>query len=177
MMLSENFFPILGVFLSTALYLAPFPAVYRAVRVGSLGTFNVIPAAVMCLSTISWVMYSLSVPNPYIFAANVPGTIASAYYVVATLPLLSGSVRERASVQLIIVVGTTIKLALWGYVIFSAMSLSPMSNVGYMDSEGMNRGSAIVALNASETAKVMRTVYTSSVLSRRPSGTHSGHAS
>jgi len=27
-----------------------------------------------------------------------------------------------------------------------------------MDSEGMNRGSAIVALNASETAKVMRTV-------------------
>ena len=63
------------------------------------------------------------------------------------------------------------------YVIFSAMSLSPMSNVGYMDSEGMNRGSAIVALNASETAKVMRTVYTSSVLSRRPSGTHSGHAS
>ena len=57
------------------------------------------------------------------------------------------------------------------------MSLSPMSNVGYMDSEGMNRGSAIVALNASETAKVTRTVYTSSVLSRRPSGTHSGHAS
>ena len=129
MMLSENIFPILGVFLSTALYLAPFPAVYRAVRVGSLGTFNVIPAAVMCLSTISWVMYSLSVPNPYIFAANVPGTIASAYYVVATLPLLSGSVRERASVQLIIVVGTTIKLALWGYVIFSAMSSEDRSTL------------------------------------------------
>ena len=63
------------------------------------------------------------------------------------------------------------------YVIFSAMSLSPMSKTGYIDSDGMNRGSAIVALNARDTAKVMSTVYTSSVLSRRPSGTHSGHAS
>jgi len=29
------------------------------------------------------------------------------------------------------------------YVSFSAMSRSPMSNVGYMDSDGMNRGSAM----------------------------------
>jgi hypothetical protein len=29
------------------------------------------------------------------------------------------------------------------YVSFSAMSLSPMSKVGYMDSEGMKRGSAM----------------------------------
>jgi len=29
------------------------------------------------------------------------------------------------------------------YVTFSAMSLSPMSNVGYIDKEGMKRGSAM----------------------------------
>ena len=40
----------------------------------------------------------------------------------------------------------------------------------------MNLGSATVARKASETAKVMRTVATSSVLRRRPSGTHSGQS-
>lgn len=56
MVSSDSFFPTLGVFLSTALYLAPLPPVYKAARTCSLGTFNVLPAAAMFLSTVAWVM-------------------------------------------------------------------------------------------------------------------------
>ena len=62
------------------------------------------------------------------------------------------------------------------YVIFSAIKRSPTSNTGYIESEGMNLGSAMVARNASDTANVMSTVATSSRFRRNPSGTHSGQS-
>lgn len=47
---------------------------------------------------------------------------------------------------------------------FSATMRSPTSNVGYMDNEGMNRGSATNERNASEIARAAKTVFASSVV-------------
>lgn len=45
-------------------------------------------------------MYSLSVPNVYIFAANSPGCVASVVYYVTTLPLIPPQQKDtRRSVQ------------------------------------------------------------------------------
>ena len=119
--LLEKVFPVLGVFLSNALYLAPAPAVYNAVRAGALGQFNVLPQAVMVHSTISWIFYALSVPNPYIAAANLPGAVAAISYAVFTLPLIP---RERASerraVQGVLVLGSVVTLIGWCMLIFGA---------------------------------------------------------
>ena len=63
-------------------------------------------------------------PNAYIFAANLPGCLASTYYVVATLPLLASAPRERAQVQILIVLGAAAELMLWGYIIFNDLEPS-----------------------------------------------------
>lgn len=47
---------------------------------------------------------------------------------------------------------------------FSAMMRSPISNVGYMDRDGMKRGSATNHLKRSETVKVMMMVLPSSAV-------------
>ena len=87
-LLLEVYFPLIGVVLSNALYLAPAPAVAQAVRTGKLGSLNVLPLVLMVVSTTAWISYALSVPNPYITASNLPGAVAAVAYLVFTLPLM-----------------------------------------------------------------------------------------
>ena len=112
-MVGSNFFPILGVFLSNALYLAPAPAVRQAVQRGSLGSLNPLPQALMVVSTFSWVCYALSKPDMFITLSNAPGCIASLWYVTSLLPLIPReATRELALVQFTILGGATCLLSL-----------------------------------------------------------------
>jgi solute carrier family 50 protein (sugar transporter) len=116
-------FPIIGVLFSNVLFFAPLPGVAAVARAGSLGAFNVVPQAVMVLSTTVWVMYGLSLPNLYIFVANAPGCIASVGYYVALLPLVPPSMAEtRRSMQTIVVAGAAFTVGMWGVLVFSGCS-------------------------------------------------------
>ena len=70
-------FPVLGVILSNALYLSPLPAVRQAAATGHLGALNVLPQALMVISTQAWMSYALAVPNGFIVASNLPGAVAA----------------------------------------------------------------------------------------------------
>ena len=121
--LLQEVFPILGLLLSNILYAAPAPAVALAHRTQNIKNFNVLPAALMCVSTCAWCFYALSVPNPYIFFANAPGLIASVAYLVITLPLIpKNQAQMKRSVQATMVVGAAAALVLWARVIFGDYS-------------------------------------------------------
>jgi hypothetical protein len=55
-------------------------------------------------------------------------------------------------------------------VIFSEKTRSPISNVGYMDREGMNLGSATKEQNAKETTTATNIVFASSAVKFNHSG-------
>ena len=116
------FFPVLGVILSNALYFSPLPAVRAASRTGHLGQLNVLPQALMVVSTQAWMAYALAVPNPFIVASNLPGAIAALAFVTTTLPLIPReSADERHTVQAVLVLGATLMLLIWSYLVFSAV--------------------------------------------------------
>lgn len=107
------------VILSNALYFSPLPAVYRAWQTSHLGNLNVLPQALMVVSTNAWMCYALSVPNIFIMLSNLPGAIAAVGFVSVTLPLIPrADVTSRLQVQLVLVVGTAVMLSLWSALIF-----------------------------------------------------------
>jgi len=127
-LMAGGIFPWLGVVLSNLLYLTPAPAVYAAAQKRSIGSLNVLPQALMVISTFSWVCYSLSVPDPFITAANLPGCLASLWYVVTLLPLIPReAAADRRLVQIVIIGGAGALLSLCTFLIFSKAKSSERS--------------------------------------------------
>ena len=119
-LVTTSFFPLFGVLLSNALYLAPAPAVCEAVRFGRVGNLNVLPLSLMSVSSICWLMYAFSVPNAYIVASNLPGALAAMAYTVYTLPLMPREAHaERRTVQLVMIAGVAAISALWCLLTFA----------------------------------------------------------
>ncbi|KAL1526476.1 hypothetical protein AB1Y20_015186 [Prymnesium parvum] len=119
-MAASNFFPILGVLLSNALYFAPVPAVRLAVRRGALGTLNPLPHALMVISTFSWVCYALSKPDVFITLSNAPGCLVSLWYVTSILPLIPREAESaRVQVQATILVGALCLLTLASFLVLA----------------------------------------------------------
>lgn len=124
--LATLWFPLFGVLLSNVLYMAPMPAVYKAYNRGALGDLNVLPLAFMSVSTVSWLAYAFSVPNPFIVASNLPGAAVAMAYTVITLPLVR-SPAERQAVQGVMVGSVGVVSLLWCYLIFSGIDASRRS--------------------------------------------------
>ena len=121
-------FPVLGVILSNALYFSPLPAVIQAARTSRLGSLNVLPQALMVVSTNAWMCYALSVPDMFIALSNLPGAAAAVGFVSITLPLIPRrDVRARQLVQVVLVVGTVAMLLLWSALVFGHVPASRRS--------------------------------------------------
>lgn len=158
----DDVFPILGVALANVLFFAPLPGVAAVARAGMLGSFNVLPQAVMVLSTTVWVMYGLSVANPFIFAANAPGCIASVGYYIVTLPLIPQSASDtRRSMQTIVVAGAAFTVGLWGVLVFSGCP--PATRSFYLGLYGSILCVAMFASPLSTVALVVATSDSSSI--------------
>lgn len=82
--------PRIGVLASTALYLSPAAAVWRAVRFSDPGDLNPVPLGTMATSTAAWTAYGLAARDPFVTVANVLGCAIAVSYVVGVLPLLGG---------------------------------------------------------------------------------------
>jgi solute carrier family 50 protein (sugar transporter) len=122
--------PYGGVVLSNALYLSPMMSVRRAVKAGRLGSLNVVPQALMVVSTGAWLSYGFSLPNVFLLASNLGGSVLSVYYVSATLPLIpSGQLSDRQAVQAILVLGNAAMLLVWTVLVLSELARRTVSFV------------------------------------------------
>lgn len=109
--------PKIGIATSTLLYLSPLAAVRAAVRDGSVGDLNPVPLAIMAVSSLCWLVYGLSTRDPYVTLSNVPGSVASLWYVAAVLPLLEGSALRTT--QRLLVGLAAVAIHLWTYLSLS----------------------------------------------------------
>mmetsp|Transcript_31513 Transcript_31513/g.54825 ORF Transcript_31513/g.54825 Transcript_31513/m.54825 type:complete len:293 (-) Transcript_31513:55-933(-) len=105
--------PRIGILTSTLLYFSPMAAVRVASKDESLGELNPTPLALMAVSSLCWLVYGLSIRDPYVTLSNVPGSIASIWYITSVLPLLKGS--QLKTTQNIVVALSAITINLWTY--------------------------------------------------------------
>lgn len=81
----KSLIPKLGVVTSTALYFSPLMAVLNAKMSGDIGDLNPIPLTIMAISSVCWLAYGLSIQDPYVTISNVPGAVATIWYIVGVL--------------------------------------------------------------------------------------------
>jgi len=132
-------------------------AVRAASKDESLGDLNPIPLAIMAISSVCWLVYGLSIQDPYVTLSNVPGCIASIWYITAVLPLVKGD--QLKNTQNIVVALSAITINLWTY-----LSLTHKSIVKVRSALGLFASALFIVLSASP----LSTIKT--VLSTRNSG-------
>ena len=124
--LVKQLVPKIGILTSTLLYFSPLAAVRSASSSESLGDLNPVPLAIMAVSSICWLVYGLSIQDPYVTLSNVPGAIASIWYVTAVLPLLKGG--QLQTTQSIIVGLAAITINLWTYLSLTKKTMAQVSS-------------------------------------------------
>lgn len=140
--------PIIGILTSTLLYFSPMAAVRVAVRDDAVGDLNPLPLAMMAASSLSWLVYGLSVRDPYVTLSNVPGSIASLWYVAVVLPLLQGA--QLQTTQHLLVALAAIAITLWTYL---SLSRRPLDKV--QSSLGLFASALFVLLSGSPLSTIM----------------------
>jgi solute carrier family 50 protein (sugar transporter) len=80
----------------------------------------------MAVSSLCWLVYGLSVRDPFVTLSNVPGSIASVWYVTAVLPLLKGS--QLQTTQNIVVGLSALTINLWTWLALTNRSLEQVSS-------------------------------------------------
>ena len=124
-------FPLVGIFTSNALFMAPFSAVLGRVRAKSLGNLNPLPVALTVLSSWLWLQYGFSMANPYIVAGNLPALTAAVYGLLMMLPLMHGA-DDAPALRMVVglfVTGSFVTFCLWAYLIFVPVESSERSSV------------------------------------------------
>jgi len=158
----ETIAPRLGIFTSTALYFSPAAAVWKAVRSANVGDLNPLPLGIMSVSSISWLVYGLSVRDPFVALSNILGCIASIAYVIGVLPLLGGEGRQLRTMQGVVIAGAAVCLSLWTSLVLSNASIARASSVLGFFASGL-----FIVLSGSPLStigKVVKTKNASSIL-------------
>lgn len=129
--LVNSLVPKLGVITSTFLLFSPMAAVRKASKEEEIGDLNPTPLAIMASGTLWWVAYGLSLRNPYIAMSNLPGCIASVYYVTALLPLLKGD--QLKNTRNIVVGLAAVALSAWTWLALTNQPAAQISStLGWM---------------------------------------------
>jgi solute carrier family 50 protein (sugar transporter) len=129
--LITSIIPRLGIITSTLLYFSPMSAVHAARKAHVLGELNPTPLALMSVASLCWLVYGLSIRNPFVTLSNLPGYIASIWYVVSVLPLLVEEEKSQLleSMQYTIVIFSAITVSLWTYLSLSNKSLVNVQSI------------------------------------------------
>jgi len=154
--------PRIGVLTSSLLYFSPFTAVRQASKNDSLNDLNPVPLAIMAVSSLCWLVYGLSVRNPYVTFSNVPGCVASIWYVVSVLPLLEGT--QLQTTQNVVVGLSALTISLWTWLSLTNKSLEQVSS-----SLGLFASALFIVLSGSPLSTitaVLATKNSSSILSQ-----------
>lgn len=121
--------PKIGVLTSTLLYFSPFASVKRAQSTNNAGALNPLPLTIMAVSSLCWLVYGLSIQDPYVTLSNVPGCIASIWYVVTLLPLLKDTPSSLLKTQSLVVGLSATTITLWTYMSLSKKSMGQISHL------------------------------------------------
>jgi hypothetical protein len=87
--------PCLGLFITLIMWMAPLKSVLEVRRSGNLGTLNTLPFPLTMMNCTGWVIYGCMLANPFVFFANFPGLILSAFYMLSTFTIVDKFERER----------------------------------------------------------------------------------
>jgi solute carrier family 50 protein (sugar transporter) len=164
--LAETLAPRIGIFTSTGLYCSPAVAVLAAIRTGDLADLNPLPLGIMSISAIAWLVYGLSIQDPYVILSNIVGCIASISYVVGILPLIKER-KQLRSTQIVVISGAASLLCLWTYLALLAASNNGMPWTKISSYLGLFASGLFCILSASPLStirSVIRTKNSSSIL-------------
>lgn len=152
----RSFIPKLGVITSTALYFSPMMAVLSAKTSGDIGDLNPIPLTFMAISSVCWLAYGLSIQDPYVTISNVPGGVATIWYMVSILPLLASN-NQLVTTQRILVALSAVTINLWTY-----LSLAKKPLVEIQRSLGMYASGLFIVLSGSPLSTIRTVLSTRS---------------
>ena len=147
--------PKIGVITSTLLYFSPYPTVRQANTNQSVDdtSLNPIPLTIMAISSLCWLVYGLSIQDPYVTLSNVPGCIVSIWYVVTILPLLQGDRLKQTQRLVVLLSAITINLWMW-------LSLTKKSMMQISSLLGMYASFLFVLLSGSPLSTIKTVVRT-----------------
>ena len=83
----QNVFPAAGILTGTFMSFAPFRAVLKASREGTLGDLNATPWVFMLGNCCGWLAYSFLTLNVYVFLTNAPGFILAIWLNIQAIKL------------------------------------------------------------------------------------------
>lgn len=150
LMIAESLAPKAGILTASALYFVSAPAVMNAIRKNDIGDLNPIPLTIMSIVSVAWLVYGLSIQDPYVVLSNIGGAIASTGFVFGLLPLLREKTKMLRKMQGVGLAGCAASLCLWSFLglsntspsqisttlgmfasaLFIVMSGSPLSSIG-----------------------------------------------
>ena len=125
--LITSLIPRIGIITSTLLYFSPMSAVRAAKKTEFLGDLNPTPLAIMAVRSLCWLVYGLSIRDPYVTLSNVPGAIASIWYITAVLPLIKGD--QLQPTQTTVVALSAITINLWTYLSLTNKSIAQVRSM------------------------------------------------
>lgn len=118
------FIPTLSVIINNIMFLTPMLAVLDARKKGSLGDLNPLPFAMIVLTTIGWVYYSIMLQNYFLFFANCPGMIMGFFFSLSSIKLMARAPITEASERFLTIFETILvsSVIMWAIVIlFTAL--------------------------------------------------------
>ena len=94
--------PALGAGLANSMFFSGLPEVIEKRKEGKLGEFNPLPMPIILGNTVGWVAYSILTRDPFVAAANAPGLLLAAWYVMTMCRLAEkGGVKKIESVTML----------------------------------------------------------------------------
>jgi solute carrier family 50 protein (sugar transporter) len=87
-----------------------------------------LPLAIMSIVSVAWLVYGLSIGDPYVALSNIAGCVASVGYVVGVLPLIKNR-KDLRLVQSVVTGGAAATLGLWTWLVLSSTPLGKSSSV------------------------------------------------
>jgi solute carrier family 50 protein (sugar transporter) len=118
------FVPTLSVIINNIMFLTPMLAVLDARKAGALGPLNPLPFAMIVLTTIGWVYYSIMLQNYFLFFANCPGMIMGFFFSLSSVKLLARAPITEANERFLLIFETILvcSVIMWAIVIlFTAL--------------------------------------------------------
>ena len=95
--------PMCGAVIANAMFISGLPAVLARRREGRLLDFNPLPMPLIFGNCLGWLTYSFLKRDPFVAAANVPGLILGACYVMATVRLAEPDLARRVEALMLAV--------------------------------------------------------------------------
>lgn len=124
-------FPVLGCIFATLIALSPLHQVRKVLEQRNLDSLNTLPFSLLFLNNLSWILYSYSTTNIFIFASNIIGLVLCLYYSLSCFPYETDKNRVLITRLNAFGVGLLISLGALSFIIFKDRNVIQQLILGY----------------------------------------------